>query len=641
VSQLPPRFPGGPQLRIERLPKFEGESDSSEELWDEEQPGGGASGGSLAALKDHARRVHQLPPRVPGGPQLRLDKGADNSSSSNDDDDEGFSGQDFAADPMVGVSGGRRSSSHSNVGSFGRRGSQESEVPLGGRASSHSGASVSSRGSGESQPSRRKQAHAVKVLPPAYAGGPRLRVDVAKSDHSSDESRESAESDDSDAAWAGSGGGSGSVSRSASGDGWGGAMAAYQTPATAAAASSSSSSSSSSALPPAREVATLRVEPPEFAHFRSSLQAMVARQPQVAEARSGARPGHAEEDDIPMSNTVVTGSGLRFELSDFARSAAAAAGGGFSLRSRSVIESVLDDDFLDSLMDAPTAAAAGGVASTSVATFLFDSGLGAHMGLFEALGSVRSVDDLYRVGDFSRLGLPAADGRTLRQALAQRARAEAFRAADDAPPKPPTPQPTRPPPAAAAAASTAAALARSGLSAPQRAESVIASALDDDFLDSLMDDGPPAVTSAGPAAAVRPPRSVIASALSDDFLDSLLADTPSPASAPTATSAAAAGSASQRSSSVIASALDDDFLDSLMDDEPAAPPPLDGIPLPAFLRQHGLAQYREGLADLGVGSVTELFEVAAGELVRAPVRMSQADVRTLQAALATKLMRDD
>jgi hypothetical protein len=251
------------------------------------------------------------------------------------------------------------------------------------------------------------------------------------------------------------------------------------------------------------------------------------------------------------------------------------------------------------------------------------------------------VDDLYRVGDFSRLGLPAADGRTLRQALARRARAEAFRAADDAPPKPPTPQPTRPPPAAAAAASTAAALARSGLSAPQRAESVIASALDDDFLDSLMDDGPPAVTSAGPAAAVRPPRSVIASALSDDFLDSLLADTPSPASAPTATSAAAAGSASQRSSSVIASALDDDFLDSLMDDEPAAPTPLDGISLPAFLRQHGLAQYREGLADLGVGSVTELFEVAAGELVRAPVRMSQADVRTLQAALATKLMRGD
>jgi hypothetical protein len=134
---------------------------------------------------------------------------------------------------------------------------------------------------------------------------------------------------------------------------------------------------------------------------------------------------------------------------------------------------------------------------------------------------------------------------------------------------------------------------------------------------------------------------VIASALSDDFLDSLLADTPSPASAPTATSAAAAGSASQRSSSVIASALDDDFLDSLMDDGPAAPTQLDGIALPAFLRQHGLAQYREGLADLGVGSVAELFEVAAGELVRAPVRMSQADVRTLQAALATKPMRDD
>lgn len=319
-----------------------------------------------------------------------------------------------------------------------------------------------------------------------------------------------------------------------------------------------------------------------------------------------------------MSNTVVTGSGLRFELSD--RQARSAAAGGPSQRSASVIASALDDDFLDSLMDddGPAAeAAAAGVASASVATFLFDSGLGAHMSAFDALRPrVQSVDDLYRVGDFARVaGLSAADAQTLTRALARRARDEALRAADEGG-SPPAPPPPAPPPAASAESN------------PQRPASVIESALDDDFLDSLMDDGPAAI-SVGPAVAgvANPPRSVSDAATAS-----------APSAAPVAATATNAGT---RAASVIASALDDDFLDSLMDDAgPAARPPPDDT-LPAFLGRHGLAQYREGLADLGVGSVDELFEVAAGELERAPVRMSQTDVRTLQAALAMQLMRGD
>jgi hypothetical protein len=648
VSQLPPRFPGGPQLRIERLPKFEGESDSSEEGWEDPQASiasgsngraltrSGSSGSLAGSFKDHGRRVHQLPPRVPGGPQIRLDKGDDQSSGSGNSSDEeedrhARSSDSFVFDKKIGVSSGRRSSSHSNVGSFGRHGSRESGnsqdlmgvVPLGsGRGATRTGSS--SRGSSSSSYSleevQRGKEHAVKVLPPAYAGGPRLRVDVAKSEHSSD-----SDSDHHDdhhhggmvpragvptSGWSRDSGGT--LSRSGSGDGWGGVMAAYQTPATAAI------SSSNAAAPPK---ATERVESPELADFRSSLQVMVAQQPQVNESRSGAgrrSTTSVDEDHIPMSNTVVTGSGLRFELSDEAKS---------------VIESALDDDFLDSLMDsgndggssnAAASAEGGSAVSASVATFLFDSGLGAYLSAFEGMHDVQAVDDLYHIRDFARLGFSASDTQTLRRALTRRARAEAFQVAtgDDDDNNGNGGGNGGGAPAAAASSSSS-----TNDNQLQRSTSVIENALDDDFLNSLTDDHPAASTSSGPAsgtasavpsaaATQAPGKSVIAAALSDDFLDSLLDEEPS--------------GGQQPSTSAFENGAHDDYSSA----------PSSSESLTAFLGSAELGHYRAGLSDLGVGSIDELYEVTADELARAPVGMSQGDMQALQAALATRLMPD-
>jgi len=296
-----------------------------------------------------------------------------------------------------------------------------------------------------------------------------------------------------------------------------------------------------------------------------------------------------------------------------------------------VIESALDDDFLDSLMDsgndggssnAAASAEGGSAVSASVATFLFDSGLGAYLSAFEGMHDVQAVDDLYHIRDFARLGFSASDTQTLRRALTRRARAEAFQVAtgDDDDNNGNGGGGGGAPAAASSSSST-------NDNQLQRSTSVIENALDDDFLNSLTDDYPAASTSSGPAsgtasavpsaaATQAPGKSVIAAALSDDFLDSLLDEEPS--------------GGQQPSTSAFENGAHDDYSSA----------PSSSESLTAFLGSAELGHYRAGLSDLGVGSIDELYEVTADELARAPVGMSQGDMQALQAALATRLMPD-
>ena len=162
-----------------------------------------------------------------------------------------------------------------------------------------------------------------------------------------------------------------------------------------------------------------------MADFRSSLQAMVARQPTVSEPRGAPGRGKGSEggdEGVPMSHTVVTGSGLRFELSGGSSGGSGGAPVGISCastqpplqRSASVIESALDDDFLDSLLD-------GGPQSSappSLPAFLSAHGLAAHGPALGGLG-VGSVDELFEVSasELAQAGLAPADVRALQAAL--------------------------------------------------------------------------------------------------------------------------------------------------------------------------------------------------------------------------------
>jgi hypothetical protein len=72
ISQMPPKVPGGPKLRLERLAFSDDEDDDATD-W-------------VPPRLDHGGAISQLPPKSPGGPQVRIDRNSENPASDDDDD---------------------------------------------------------------------------------------------------------------------------------------------------------------------------------------------------------------------------------------------------------------------------------------------------------------------------------------------------------------------------------------------------------------------------------------------------------------------------------------------------------------------------------------------------------------------------
>ena len=79
ISQLPPRYPGAPLLRLERGAVGD-ESSSEEEKHMDEGQRADALAAAVAVVtplkrgRDHGEKISQLPPRYPGAPMLRIER---------------------------------------------------------------------------------------------------------------------------------------------------------------------------------------------------------------------------------------------------------------------------------------------------------------------------------------------------------------------------------------------------------------------------------------------------------------------------------------------------------------------------------------------------------------------------------------